>query len=67
MTEQKSPTITLDDKEYLINDMTQEQQALLGVIQHAATTIGLIESGQKNVISQLKELLESNDNSETAD
>lgn len=70
--EQQKATITLDDKSYIIEDMTPQQQNMLVVIQTAGNKaqalqaeLAVVDAGRNAIIAQLKESLESNDNNET--
>ena len=72
--EQQKATITLEDKSYIIEDMTLQQQNMLVVIQTAdnkfqalQAELTYIDAGRKAIVDQLKESLESNDNNETTD
>ena len=72
--EQQKATITLDDKSYVIEDMTPQQQNMLVVIQTAGNKaqalqaeLAVVDAGRNAIVAQLKESLESNDNNETAD
>jgi len=68
--EQQKATITLDDKSYVIEDMTSQEQNMLVVIQTAGNKaqalqaeLAVVDAGRKAIIAQLKESLESDDNS----
>jgi len=70
--EQQKATITLDDKSYIIEDMTPPQQNMLIVIQTAGNKaqalqaeLSVVEAGRNAIVAQLKESLESDDNNET--
>lgn len=70
--EQQKATITLDDKSYIIEDMTPQQQNMLIVIQTAGNKaqalqaeLSVVEAGRNAIVAQLKESLESDDNNET--
>ena len=70
--EQQKATITMDDKSYIIEDMTPQQQNMLIVIQSAGdksralqAELSVVEAGRNSIITQLKESLESDDNNET--
>lgn len=70
--EEQKATITLDDKSYIIEDMTPQQQNMLVVIQTAGNKsqalqaeLAYVDAGRNAIIAQLKESLESNDNNET--
>ena len=72
--EQQKATITLEDKSYIIEDMTLQQQNMLVVIQTAGNKaqalqaeLAYVDAGRNAIVAQLKESLESNDNNETAD
>ena len=72
--EQQKATITLDDKSYIIEDMTPQQQNMLVVIQTAGNKaqalqaeLAYVDAGRNAIVAQLKESLESNDNNETTD
>jgi len=68
--EQQKATITLDDKSYVIEDMTSQEQNMLVVIQTAGNKaqalqaeLAVVDAGRNAIIAQLKESLESDDNS----
>jgi hypothetical protein len=70
--EQQKATITLDDKSYIIENMTPQQQNMLVVIQTAGnkaqalqSELTYIDAGRNAIVAQLKESLESNDNNKT--
>lgn len=72
--EEQKATITLDDKSYIIEDMTPQQQNMLVVIQTAGNKVqalqaelAYVDAGRNAIVTQLKESLESNDSNETAD
>ena len=72
--EQQKATIILDDKSYIIEDMTPQQQNMLVVIQTAGNKaqalqaeLAYVDAGRNAIVAQLKESLESNDNNETTD
>jgi len=68
--EQQKATITLDDKSYVIEDMTPQEQNMLVIIQTAGNKaqalqaeLAVVDAGRNAIIAQLKESLESDDNS----
>ena len=68
--EQQKATITLDDKSYIIEDMTPQEQNMLVIIQTAGNKaqalqaeLAVVDAGRNAIIAQLKESLESDDNS----
>jgi hypothetical protein len=68
--EQQKATITLDYKSYVIEDMTPQEQNMLVVIQTAGNKaqalqaeLAVVDAGRNAIIAQLKESLESDDNS----
>jgi len=68
--EQQKATITLDDKSYVIEDMTSQEQNMLVIIQTAGNKaqalqaeLAVVDAGRNAIIAQLKESLESDDNS----
>ena len=68
--EQQKATITLDDKSYIIEDMTPQEQNMLVILQTAGNKaqalqaeLAVVDAGRNAIIAQLKESLESDDNS----
>tara|TARA_B000000609_G_scaffold157677_1_gene152844 strand:+ start:9137 stop:9400 length:264 start_codon:yes stop_codon:yes gene_type:complete len=70
MTEEvQSPTVKIDDKEYLEADLSKEQMELLNMAkylapkeQEAQNQLTLIQDHKRRIIQELKSSLESTDN-----
>ena len=70
MTEEvKSPTVKIDDKEYLEADLSKEQMELLDMAkylmpkeQEAQNQLSLIQDHKRRIIQELKSSLEGNNN-----
>ena len=70
MTEEvKSPTVKIDDKEYLEADLSKEQMELLNMAkylapkeQEAQNQLSLIQDHKRRIILELKNSLEGNNN-----
>ena len=70
MTEEvKSPTVKIDDKEYLEADLSKEQMELLNMAkylapkeQEAQNQLSLIQDHKRRLILELKNSLEGNNN-----
>ena len=70
MTEEvKSPTVKIDDKEYLEADLSKEQMELLNMAkylapkeQEAQNQVAIIQDHKRRLIQELKNSLEGNNN-----
>ena len=67
--EVQSPTVKLDDKEYLEADLSKEQMELLNMAkylapkeQEAQNQLSLIQDHKRRIILELKNSLEGNNN-----
>jgi hypothetical protein len=73
MAEEKKTPITIDDKEYIVEDMTDEQQLLINHVADLERKIGSSQFnldqlmfGKQAFVTALKESLESEDENEEA-
>lgn len=60
--------ITMEDEKYYIDEMTQDQRAMLGLIRNAEAKIAvaqgdlvILQEGREGIAIKLKESLEKND------
>lgn len=67
--EVQSPTVKIDDKEYLEADLSKEQMELLNMAkylapkeQEAQNQLSLIQDHKRRIIQELKNSLEGNNN-----